>query len=309
MENVVIIGHGPAGLTSAIYTARAGLKPLILSSCAELGQLDQTTDVENFPGFPKGILGPEIIVNMHQQAERFGARFKTAHVHSVSGTGPFELRTDDEVIQTRTIILATGAKPRRLGIDSESKLWGHGVTACAVCDGFFYRGREVIVIGGGDSACEEATYLTKFASKVYLVHRRDQLRASKIMAERAMNHPQVTMVWNSEVAEVLGNHDDGVTGVVLRNTVTGETSNMRIDGVFLAIGHIPNTGPFQSLIQCDEEGYVLLKEGSTRTSMPGVFAAGDLHDKHYRQAITAAGFGCMAALDAERYLAASGTGH
>jgi len=303
MENVVIIGHGPAGLTSAIYTARAGLAPLVLSSSAELGQLDQTTDVENFPGFPEGILGPDIIVNMHKQAERFGAKFQTAHVEKITGEGPFVLHTASSQIETRTIILATGAKPRRLGIESESRLWGHGVTACAVCDGFFYRNREVIVIGGGDSACEEATYLTKFASRVYLVHRRDQLRASKIMAERAMNHPKVEMVWNSEVAEVLGNSEDGVVGVVLRDTTNGSTREMKIDGVFLSIGHIPNTEPFKDLVDRDSEGYIILEEGSTKTSRPGVFAAGDLHDKHYRQAITAAGFGCMAALDAERFLA------
>ncbi|MBW7876078.1 MAG: thioredoxin-disulfide reductase [Candidatus Cloacimonetes bacterium] len=303
MENVVIIGHGPAGLTSAIYTARAGLAPLVLSSSAELGQLDQTTDVENFPGFPEGILGPDIIVNMHKQAERFGAKFQTAHVEKITGEGPFVLHTASSQIETRTIILATGAKPRRLGIESESRLWGHGVTACAVCDGFFYRNREVIVIGGGDSACEEATYLTKFASRVYLVHRRDQLRASKIMAERAMNHPKVEMVWNSEVAEILGNSEDGVVGVVLRDTTNGSTREMKIDGVFLSIGHIPNTEPFKDLVDRDSEGYIILEEGSTKTSRPGVFAAGDLHDKHYRQAITAAGFGCMAALDAERFLA------
>lgn len=303
MENVVIIGHGPAGLTSAIYTARAGLAPLVLSSSAELGQLDQTTDVENFPGFPEGILGPDIIVNMHKQAERFGAKFQTAHVEKITGEGPFVLHTASSQIETRTIILATGAKPRRLGIESESRLWGHGVTACAVCDGFFYRNREVIVIGGGDSACEEATYLTKFASRVYLVHRRDQLRASKIMADRAMNHPKVEMIWNSEVSEILGNSEDGVVGVVLKDTTNGSTREMKIDGVFLSIGHIPNTEPFKDLVERDSEGYILLQEGSTKTSRPGVFAAGDLHDKHYRQAITAAGFGCMAALDAERFLA------
>ncbi len=307
MENVVIIGHGPAGLTSAIYSARAGLAPLVLSSSAELGQLDQTTDVENFPGFPDGIMGPDIIVNMHKQAERFGAKFQTAHVDRITGDGPFTLHTGSTQIQTKTIILATGAKPRRLGIESESRLWGHGVTACAVCDGFFYRNREVIVIGGGDSACEEATYLTKFASKVYLVHRRDQLRASKIMAQRAMNHPKVEMVWNSEVHEVLGNPEDGVVGVVLRDTNNGSTREMKIDGVFLSIGHIPNTEPFKDLVERDSEGYIILEQGTTKTSRPGVFAAGDLHDKHYRQAITAAGFGCMAALDAERFLASQGS--
>ncbi len=300
MENLVIIGHGPAGLTAAIYAARAGLKPLVLSSNAELGQLDQTTDVENFPGFPSGIMGPDIIKNMHAQAERFGAVFKTAHVHAIEGNAPYTLKTESGDVQTKTIILATGAKPKRLGLESEGRLWGKGVSACAVCDGFFYRDLEVMVIGGGDSACEEATFLTKFAKKVYLVHRRDELRASKIMAERAMNHPKVEIVWNSALDEVLG--EDEVTGVRLKDTNTGETREMRMDGVFLAIGHIPNTSPFKGAVEMDEGGYIKLQSGSTRTSAPGIFAAGDLHDQDYRQAITAAGFGCMAALDAERYL-------
>tara|TARA_Y100000589_G_scaffold61656_1_gene52759 strand:+ start:515 stop:1435 length:921 start_codon:yes stop_codon:yes gene_type:complete len=302
VQNVTIIGHGPAGLTAAIYAARAGLTPLVLSSSAELGQLDQTTDVENFPGFPAGIMGPDIIVNMHEQAEKFGAQFRTAHVSAVQGNGPYTLMTDDGDINTKTIIIATGAKPRRLGLEGEATYWGHGVSACAVCDGFFYRGREVLVVGGGDSACEEATFLTKFASKVTLVHRRDTLRASKVMADRVIGNDKVDIQWNSVLKEIIGTKDDGVTGVVLEDSNTGETRELKMDGVFLAIGHIPNTAPFKDLITLDEEGYVILEEGSTKTSAKGIFAAGDLHDKVYRQAITAAGFGCMSALDAEKYI-------
>lgn len=304
MQNVTIIGHGPAGLTAAIYSARAGLAPLVLGSNAELGQLDQTTDVENFPGFPSGIMGPEIIVNMHAQAERFGAQFRTTHVSAIVGTGPYTLKTDSGDIETKSIIIATGAKPRRLGLESESKYWGHGVSACAVCDGFFYRGREVLVVGGGDSACEEAIFLTKFASKVTLIHRRDSLRASKVMADRVIANDKIEIRWNTVIKEITGTDDDGVTGVILENSETGETIQVPMDGVFLAIGHIPNTGPFKDLIDLDDEGYVILEEGSTKTSAKGVFAAGDLHDKVYRQAITAAGFGCMSALDAEKYLEA-----
>ena len=302
MQNVTIIGHGPAGLTAAIYSARAGLSPLVLGSNAELGQLDQTTDVENFPGFPSGIMGPEIIVNMHKQAERFGAQFKTAHVSSIVGAGPYTLKTDNGDIETKSIIIATGAKPRRLGLESEAKYWGHGVSACAVCDGFFYRDRQVLVVGGGDSACEEATFLTKFASKVTLVHRRDSLRASKVMADRVLANDKIEVRWNTVIKEITGTDDDGVTGVILENSESGETIQIPMDGVFLAIGHISNTAPFKDLIDLDPEGYVVLEEGSTQTSAKGVFAAGDLHDKVYRQAITAAGFGCMSALDAEKYL-------
>jgi len=300
MENVVIIGHGPAGLTAAIYAARAGLEPLVVHSNAELGQLDQTTDVENFPGFPKGIMGPQIIVNMHDQAEKFGAKFKVTHVNAIEGEGPFQLKTDDGVIETQTVILATGARPRRLGLESESKYWGKGVSACAVCDGFFYRNLEVMVIGGGDSACEEALFLTKFASKVTMIHRRDELRASKVMADRAMGHEKIEILWHTVLEEVLGN-DDEVTGVRLKNVETGESAEREMAGVFLGIGHIPNTAPFQAVVDTDEEGYILIHDG-TKTSKPGIFAAGDLHDKNYRQAITASGFGCMAALDAEKYL-------
>lgn len=302
MEKLVIIGHGPAGLTAAIYAARAGLEPLVLSSNSELGQLDQTTDVENFPGFPEGVMGPEIIIGMHKQAERFGARFKAAHVRSVSGDSPFTLDLDDGSLQARCVILATGAKPRRLGLESESRYWGKGVSACAVCDGFFYRNQEVLVVGGGDSACEEAGFLTKFASKVYMVHRRDELRASKIMAQRALANPKIELIWNSELAEVLGSESEGVVGAALKNLNDGGTTNLSVSGVFLAIGHIPNTGPFAGIVEMDEEGYVIIKPGTSHTSKPGIFAAGDLHDKNYRQAITAAGYGCMAALDAERFL-------
>jgi len=306
MEKLVIIGHGPAGLTAAIYAARAGLSPLVLSSNTELGQLDQTTDVENFPGFPEGVMGPEIIIGMHKQAERFGARFQAAHVESVSGDSPFTLTLDEGELRAQAVILATGAKPRRLGLESESKFWGSGVSACAVCDGFFYREQEVLVIGGGDSACEEASFLTKFASRVYMVHRRGELRASKIMAQRAIDNPKIEILWNSVMEEVLGNDSDGVTGARLKDVETSEVRDVPVSGVFLAIGHIPNTSPFRDLVAMDDEGYVCVEPGTSLTTKPGIFAAGDLHDKNYRQAITASGFGCMAALDAERFLSHQG---
>jgi thioredoxin reductase (NADPH) len=302
MENIVIIGHGPAGLTAAIYTARAGLNPLVVYSSAELGQLDQTTDVENYPGFPEGVMGPAVIQNMHLQAERFGTRFQVAHVSSVSGEGPFILETDGDSIESRTLILATGAKPRRLGLESESRFWGNGVSACAVCDGFFYREKSVLVIGGGDSACEEAIFLTKFASKVYLAHRRDQLRASKIMGDRAKNHAKIEILWNTSLKEVVGSEADGVQAVCLQDTQSGSMRELSLDGVFLGIGHIPNTVAFKGFVDLDPEGYVKMQPGTSRTSRNGVFAAGDLHDKEYRQAVTASGFGCMAALDVEHYL-------
>ncbi|PCJ17911.1 MAG: thioredoxin-disulfide reductase [Candidatus Cloacimonadota bacterium] len=303
MQKVTIIGHGPAGLTAAIYTARAGLDPLVLSSSSELGQLDQTTDVENFPGFPDGIMGPEIIVNMHKQAEKFGAKFKISHVLEISGNGPYTLKTDSGEIQSQTIIIATGAKPKKLGLKSEEKYWGQGVTACAVCDGFFYKGLDIVVIGGGDSACEEAIYLTKFASKVTLIHRRDKLRASKVMADKVKAHPKVDILWNKTVKEVLGNENDGVTGALLTDTVTSKESQISFSGFFLSIGHIPNTGFLGNFVNKDEEGYVIVESGTTKTSKEGIFSAGDLSDKVYRQAITAAGQGCMSALDSERYIA------
>lgn len=305
MQKVTIIGHGPAGLTAAIYSARAGLEPLVLSSNAELGQLDQTTDVENFPGFPDGIMGPEIIVNMHKQAEKFGAKFQASHVSEITGSGPYTLKTDKGDIESETIIVATGAKPRRLGLDSEQKYWGQGVTACAVCDGFFYKGLEIVVVGGGDSACEEAIYLTKFASKVTLIHRRDKLRASKVMADKVIAHPQVDILWNKNVKEVLGNEDDGVTGATLIDSVTNEESQLDFSGFFLSIGHLPNTDFLDGFLDRDVEGYVIVQSGSTKTSKEGIFSAGDLSDKVYRQAITAAGQGCMSAIDAERYIAES----
>ncbi|MCO4781247.1 MAG: thioredoxin-disulfide reductase [Candidatus Cloacimonetes bacterium] len=303
MQKVTIIGHGPAGLTAAIYSARAGLEPLVLSSSAELGQLDQTTDVENFPGFPEGIMGPDIIVNMHKQAERFGAKFKASHVSEITGSGPYTLKTESGDIETETVIVATGAKPRRLGLESEQKYWGQGVTACAVCDGFFYKDLEIVVIGGGDSACEEAIYLTKFASKVTLIHRRDKLRASKVMADKVIAHPQVDILWNKNVKEILGNEDDGVTGAILTDSVTNEDSTLNFSGFFLSIGHLPNTDFLDGFLDRDEEGYVIVQSGSTKTSKEGIFSAGDLSDKVYRQAITAAGQGCMSAIDAERYIA------
>ena len=303
MEKVVIIGHGPAGLTAAIYSARAGLEPLVLHSSSELGQLDQTTDVENFPGFPEGVLGPDMIVNMHKQAERFGAKFKLTHVQGVTGDGPFTLSTDSGDIEAESVILATGAKPRRLGLDSESKYWGNGVTACAVCDGFFYRGQEVLVIGGGDSACEEATFLTKFASKVKLIHRRDTLRAEKLLQKKLMENDKIEIIWDSAVEEVIGDSEPkNVKAIKIKNLKTNQIDEIKIDGLFIAIGHDPATALFKDQLDMDKEGYLLTKPDSTETNIPGVYAAGDVKDKTFRQAVTAAGMGCMAALEAEKFL-------
>ena len=305
MHNVVIIGSGPAGLTAAIYTARANLAPLMIEGSQAGGQLTLTTDVENFPGFPQGIMGPQLIQDMRAQAERFGAAFQTADVTQVDlSRRPFTVTiNEEETIQARSLIISTGASANLLGLASESRLLGHGVSTCATCDGFFFRGQPIVVIGGGDSAMEEATFLTKFASHVTIVHRRDKLRASKIMQDKAMKNDKISFRWNSMVEEVLG--DDVVTGLNLRDVVTNDTATLDCKGVFVAIGHTPNTHVFRGQIEMDANGYIRTSHG-TATSVPGVFAAGDVQDPHYRQAITAAGTGCMAAMDAERFLEAEG---
>ena len=308
IHETIIIGSGPAGLTAAVYAARANLEPILIEGVLEGGptggQLTLTTDVENFPGFADGILGPELITNMRDQAARFGTRFVTEDVTSVDLTGELKvLETASGLrLSTRTLIIATGAKPRRLEVPGEDELWGSGVSACATCDGFFFRDKHVIVVGGGDSAMEEATFLTKFASKVTVVHRRDQLRASVIMQERAFKNDRIEFAFNATVAEILG--EGGLmSGVVLTDTVTGEQRTLTADGLFLAIGHIPNTWLFDDVLETDEEGYLVVDEPSTATNLPGVFACGDVMDHTYRQAVTAAGTGCRAAIDAERYLA------
>ena len=307
MYNLVIIGSGPAGLTAAIYAARANLTPLLIEGWQAGGQLTSTTEVENYPGFAKGIMGPELMKEMRSQAERFGTVFKTGDVTSVDlQTRPFKVMVDgEETLETKTLIVATGASPITLGLSNERRLWGYGVSSCATCDGFFFKGKELVVVGGGDSAMEEATFLTKFATKVSVIHRRDKLRASKIMQDRAMKNEKISFVWNSVVEDVLG--QDVVTGVRIRNVITGKVWDLPCAGFFLAIGHRPNTALFTGQLKMNGAGYLLTTHG-TATNIPGVFAAGDVQDFHYRQAITAAGTGCMAAIDAEHFLEASGQG-
>lgn len=306
MRNVVIIGSGPAGLTAAIYTARANLAPLLIEGWQSGGQLTTTTEVENYPGFAKGIMGPELMKDMRAQASRFGTEFLTGDVSAVNfATRPFTITTDDgQTIQSSTVIIATGASAIPIGVPNEKRLTGHGVSTCATCDGFFFRGKELVVVGGGDSAMEEANFLTRFASNVFLVHRRDKLRASKIMQDRAMKNEKISFLWNSVVEDILGT--DVVTGVRLRNTVTAEIADVSCAGVFVAIGHRPNTALFSGQLDMDNKGYIRTHHG-TATSVPGIFAAGDVQDSTYRQAVTAAGSGCMAAIDAERFLEALGT--
>jgi len=307
IRDVIIIGSGPAGLTAAIYTARANMSPLVIegepSSTSDQpgGQLMLTTDVENFPGFPDGIMGPELMSNFRAQASRFGAEFVTAKVTDVDfSERPFTIKVGDTSYQAKTAIVSTGAQSLMLGLPNEERLIGHGLSTCATCDGFFFRDQEIAVVGGGDSAVEEATFLTRFASKVYLVHRRDELRASKIMCERALENPKIEILWNSQVVEIQG--DEKLSGVVLQDTVTEDTRVLDIDGLFIAIGHRPNTDLFKGHLKLKDNGYLETQPSTSYTEVPGVFACGDVQDDYYRQAITAAGSGCMAAIDAERWL-------
>ncbi len=301
IRDVIILGSGCAGSTAAIYTARANLNPLVLEGNEPGGQLGLTTDVENYPGFIDGIQGPELVANMKRQAERFGAEYRMESVKGVDlRNRPFRVTTDSGAFEARALILATGASARTLGLESERKLLGRGVSTCATCDGAFFRKKEVIVVGGGDTAVEEAIFLTRFAERVILVHRRDQLRASKILSDRAKKNPRIEFLWNSVIAEILDPSKNEVTGVRIRDARDGREEFRRIDGVFVAIGHEPNTKIFEGQIELDD-GYIVLREGSG-TSVKGVFAAGDVHDRVYRQAITAAGSGCRAAIDAEKFL-------
>ncbi len=303
MRNMVIIGSGPAGLTAAVYAARANLHPLLIEGKEPGGQLTLTTMVENYPGFAEGILGPKLMEEMRRQAQRFGAEIVNGTVHAVKlRAHPFRVYYGDQEVPAKTVVISTGSSAKLIGIETELQLMGHGVSTCATCDGFFYRGKEIAVVGGGDSAMEEATFLTKFATKVSVIHRRDTLRASKIMQDRALANPKIHFVFDTVVEEVLGSRDAGVTGIKLRNVKTQNVSELKLDGLFVAIGHNPNTEIFKGQIDLDEKGYVKTQPDSTRTNVPGVFACGDVQDPVFRQAITAAGSGCMAAIEAERWL-------
>jgi len=303
MRNMVIIGSGPAGLTAAVYAARANLQPLLIEGKEPGGQLTLTTLVENYPGFGEGIMGPQLMEEMRKQALRFGTEIVTSYVYAVKlKEYPFRVYFADQEVTTKTVVISTGSSAKLIGIESELQLMGHGVSTCATCDGFFYRGREIAVVGGGDSAMEEATFLTKFATKVFVIHRRDVLRASKIMQDRAFSNPKIQFIWDSVVDHVVGTKETGVTGLKLKNVKTLEASELKVDGLFVAIGHNPNTDIFKGQIELDSHGYIKTQPDSTRTNIPGVFACGDVQDPVFRQAVTAAGTGCMAAIEAERWL-------
>ena len=303
MRSVVIIGSGPAGLTAAIYAARADLKPILIEGSEPGGQLTLTTTVDNYPGFPDGVMGPQLMEDMKKQAQRFGAEILTGYVDRLElGETPFRVFVDKQEFEAKTIIISTGSSAKLIGLDNERRLMGHGVSTCATCDGFFFRDKKIAVVGGGDSAMEESTFLTKFASDVALIHRRDAFRASKIMQDHALGNEKINVLYSTVVEDVLG--DEAVTGVRIRNVKDDTTSEIDLDGVFVAIGHNPNTSIFRNQIDLDDNGYVLTVPGSTRTSVPGVFACGDVQDPIFKQAITAAGSGCMAALEAEKHIEA-----
>ena len=304
LHKVIIVGTGPAGLTAALYAGRANLEPLIFEGPQPGGQLTITTDVENYPGFPDGIMGPELMDKFRKQAQRFGAKTINRMIDSVDlSKRPFKLLSGDEEYLAESIIISTGASARLLGLENEKKLMGYGVSACATCDGFFFKDKRVFVIGGGDSAMEEATFLTKFASSVTIVHRKSEFRASKIMQDKALSNDKINVIWNSSVEDLIGEpNDKGLEKVILKNTLNGELSEHAVDGMFLGIGHIPNSHIFKNFLDLDDQGYILTKSDSTKTSLDGVFACGDIQDKNYMQAITAAGSGCMAAIDAEKFL-------
>jgi thioredoxin reductase (NADPH) len=309
VEALTIVGTGPAGLTAAIYSARANLHPLCIEGGQPGGQLTITSDVENYPGFAEPVMGPELMEAFRKQAARFGTRFLTGTIESADLTSrPIVLKlSSGEVVKTQTLIIATGASAKWLGLPSETRLRGRGVSACATCDGFFFKKQDIAVVGGGDTAMEEATFLTRFANSVTVIHRRDKLRASKIMQDKALKNPKIKFIWNTGVEEVLG--DQAVNGLKLKNLETGEVNTLPVTGFFLAIGHEPNTKPFRSQLKCNEAGYIIVEPGTTNTSVKGVFAAGDVADFTYRQAVTAAGTGCMAAMDAERFLEEHAEGH
>ena len=308
VENVVIIGSGPAGLTAAIYAARAGLEPLLIEGVPAGGQLMDTTEVENFPGYPEGVQGPQLIDDIRKQAERFGTRFLSDQVTETNlASDPKIIKTDTgKEIKAHAVIISTGASARYLGLESEQRLKGFGVSACAVCDGFFFKDQTVAVIGGGDSALTDALYLTKHAAKIYVIHRRDKFRAAKVLQDRVFAHEKIEVIWDHVVTEVLGDEDSGVTGIRIKNVKTGEEKVLELQGMFVAIGHDPNTSVFKGQIELDSKGYIVVKHPSSETSQPGVFAAGDVMDPHYQQAVTAAASGCKAALDAQDYLGEKG---
>jgi len=303
IHKTIIIGSGPAGLTAAIYAARANLSPIVFEGNQPGGQLTITTDVENYPGFPDGVLGPDMMDLFRKQAQKFGAECFYKHVSKVDfSSSPFKVYVHDEEYLAESVIISTGASARMLGLAAEKELIGYGVSTCATCDGYFFKEKEIVVVGGGDSAMEEASFLTKFASKVTLIHRREEFRASKIMIDRVLDNPKIEIIKNAVVTDILGSQKDGVSSIQLKDTIDGKERNFDCDGVFYGIGHKPNTNQFKGIINLDDQGYIITNPGSTLTNVAGVFACGDVQDSHYRQAITAAGSGCMAAIDAEKYL-------